>query len=93
MNMQQAQSYHDIFQEKYNKCESKKDYKKLCQSMIKQFDAIDKVDMNQWKVFSTLIGSDLYAQGVAMAIKMYIYELNGLHLDIVSVRDIERPDS
>ena len=42
---------------------------------------------NQWEIFSSLIGYDLYAQGVAMAIKMYVYELNGIPFDIVTIHD------
>lgn len=80
-------SYYDIFQPKYDKCKSKKDYKKLCKEMMKQLEVIDKVDNNQWEIFSSLIGYDLYAQGVAPAIKMYVYELNGIPFDIITIHD------
>lgn len=79
------QTYYEIFAEKFSKCESKKDYKKLCKMMLKQFDVIDRVDANQWRIFSSLIGSDMYSYGIAMAIKMYILEQQGIPVDIVSI--------
>ena len=80
-------SYQEIFSEKLEKCKSKKDYKKLCKSMIRQFAVIDGVDENQRKIFSSLIGTDAYDDGMALAIKMYILELQGISTDIVSVCD------
>lgn len=79
------QSYHDIFAKKYKKCKSKKDYKKLCQEMIFQYDVIDKVDENQCKIFSSIIGQDAYLEGIALAIKMYILEQQGVSCDIISL--------
>ena len=81
----QAETYYDIFAEKFNHCKSKKDYKKLCKMMLKQFDVIDKVDANQWKIFSSLVGSDLYSYGIAMAIKMFIMEQQGIPVDVVTI--------
>ena len=81
----QAETYYDIFAEKFHQCESKKDYKKLCKMMLKQLDVIDKVDANQWKIFSSLVGSDIYSYGIAMAIKMFIMEQQGIPVDIVAV--------
>ena len=82
-------SYYDLFAKKLKKCKSKKDYKKLCKEMINQFYVIDKVDINQWKIFSTLIGPDLYMQCQALAIKMYILEQQGVDLNFLSIYDIE----
>lgn len=78
------QSYHDTFSTKMKKCKSKKDYKKLCKEMIFQYGVIDKVDENQWKIFSSLIGSDNYLKGQALALKMYLLEQQGITFDIVS---------
>lgn len=78
------ESYFETFSRKYKKCKSKKDYKKLCREMIYLFDAIDCIDNNQWKIFSSLIGEDEYVKGVALAIKMYILEKQGISCDIVS---------
>ena len=85
MTQDTGRSYQDIFSEKFKNCKSKKDYKKLCKSMIQQFEVIDRVDENQWKIFSSMIGSDTYAEGLALAIKMYILELQGISTDIISV--------
>ena len=78
------QTYHDIFAKKLKKCKSKKDYKRLCKEMIIQYDVIDKIDENQCRIFSTMIGSDNYLKGLAMAIKMYILQKQGQDFDIVS---------
>ena len=66
------------------KCKSKKDYKRLCKEMIFQYEVIDKVDENQWKIFSSLIGSENYYKGIALAIKMYLLEQEGIDFDIIS---------
>lgn len=79
------QSYHDLFVKKYKKCQSKKDYKKLCKEMIFQYDVIDKVDENQSKIFTSMIGSETYSAVLALAIKMYILEQQGVSCDIVSL--------
>lgn len=81
------QSYRDIFARKMKQCKSKKDYKKLCKEMIFQFGVIDKIDENQYKVFSSLIGSDNYLRGMASAIKMYLLEKQGVSFDIISQED------
>lgn len=81
-------SYKGIFDKKFKKCRSKKDYKRLCKEMIFQFDTIDKIDENQWKIFTTLLGTETYAEGIAMAIKMYLLEQQGLSVDVFSCEDI-----
>lgn len=93
MLSKQAESYYDIFVEKFAKCKSKKDYKKLCKMMLKQLDVIDKVDANQWKIFSSLVGSDLYSYGIAMAIKMFIMEQQGVPVDVVTIEMPKDPQT
>lgn len=83
------QSYYEIFSDQIAQCKSKKDYKKLCRLMLKQFEVIDKVDANQWRVFSSLVGSDLYSYGIALAIKMYILEQRGVPVDILTVETLQ----
>lgn len=78
------ESYYETFSEKYKKCKSKKDYKKLCKEMIHLYGVIDEIDMNQWKVFSTILGDDAYTKGVALAIKMYLLEQQGISCDVIS---------
>ena len=78
------QSYREIFSSKMKKCKSKKDYKRLCKEMIYQFDVIDKIDENQCRILSTMIGSDNYTKALAMAIKMYLLEQQGQEVDVVS---------
>ena len=85
----QFHSYQDIFSEKIKKCKSKKDYKKLCKEMIRQFEVIDQVEENQYIVFSSMIGSDAYLEAMALAIKMYVLEQQGISCDVISVLDIE----
>lgn len=81
------QSYRDIFSTKLKGCKSKKDYKKLCKEMIVQFGVIDKVDANQCQIISSMIGSDNYTKAMALAIKMYILERQGIPYDFLSVED------
>lgn len=81
------QSYHDIFSTKLKQCNSKKDYKKLCKEMLVQFSVIDKVDANQSKIISSMIGPDNYTKAMALAIKMYILERQGIPYDFLSVED------
>lgn len=83
------QSYYEIFSDQFAQCKSKKDYKKLCKLMLKQFEVIDKVDANQWRVFSSLVGSDLYSYGIALAIKMYILEQRGVPVDILTIETLQ----
>lgn len=83
------QSYEELFSKKFKKCKSKKDYKKLCREMLMQFDAIDHIDANQCKIFSTILGTDTYAEGMALAIKMYILEQQGISCDILSIEERE----
>ena len=80
-------TYQDIFTEKFKKCKSKKDYKKLCREMIKQYEVIDQVDENQWQIFSSLIGPETYLNAVAMSIRMYILQQQGIPCDVVSLTD------
>ena len=82
------QSYQDIFSQKLKKCKSKKDYKKLCKEMIHQFEVIDQVEQNQSLIFSSLIGTENYTKGMAMAIKMYLLEQQGIPCEILSIEDI-----
>ena len=82
------QSYQDLFSKKLKKCRSKKDYKRLCKEMIRQFSAIDQVEQNQCKIFSSLIGSENYIKGMALAIKMYVLEQQGIPCDVISVEEI-----
>jgi len=84
-----GESYQDIFYAKMKKCKSKKDYKKLCKEMIKQFGVIDQVDANQYKIFSQLLGEDTYSSGIALAIRMYLLESQGITCELVDVVDIE----
>lgn len=86
-----AQSYHDIFAAKLAKCRRKKDYQQLCDDMLRQFEVIDAVDSLQWEVFSSMIGPDAYAEGLATAIKMYILKQKGIPYNLVSVVDIQIP--
>ena len=78
------ESYYETFSRKYRKCKSKKDYKKLCREMINLYGVIDQVDENQWKIFSSVLGEEKYVEGLALAIKMYILEQQGISCDIVS---------
>lgn len=78
------ESYYETFSRKYRKCKSKKDYKKLCREMINLYGVIDQVDENQWKIFSSVMGEEKYIEGLALAIKMYILEQQGISCDIVS---------
>ena len=87
MNRNICSSYHDIFSAKYKRCSSKKDYKRLCKEMIYQYGIIDKVDENQMRVFSSMIGENTYLQGVALAIKMLVLENQGISTDIVAIYD------
>lgn len=82
------QSYQDLFSNKLKKCKSKKDYKKLCKEMIHQFEVIDQVEQNQSLIFSSLIGTENYTKGMAMAIKMYLLEQQGIPCEILSIEDI-----
>ena len=82
------QTYYELYSKKYKKCKSKKDYKKLCKEMIYHYGVIDQIDANQWKIFSSLIGEDEYFKGIALAIKMYILESQGVECDIVSCENI-----
>ena len=78
------ETYHETFSRKYRKCKSKKDYKKLCREMINLYGVIDQVDENQWKIFSSVLGEEKYIEGLALAVKMYILEKQGISCDIVS---------
>ena len=86
------QSYHDIFSKKLKKCKSKKDYKRLCKDMIFQFDAIDHVDENKYKIFSSLIGQDNYVKGQMLAVKMYFLDQQGIPYDVLSMSNLDIDD-
>ena len=81
------QSYHDIFATKLKKCKSKKDYKKLCKEMIVQFDAIDHIDKNQCRILSSMVGTDNYLKAMALAIKMFLLEKQGIPFDVISFEE------
>ena len=76
---------YDYYLHDYKQCKSKKDYKKCCKSMLRQFEVIDGVDEQEWKLFSTLIGDDAYFQGKSLALRMYMLECQGISSDIISV--------
>lgn len=84
-----GESYQDIFRKKMKNCKSKKDYKRLCKEMIRQFGVIDQVDINQYKIFSQILGEDTYSSGIALAIRMYLLESQGIPCEIVDIVDIE----
>lgn len=85
--MPQYTAYYDLFTDKLKHCKTKKEYKKLCKEMLRQFDAIDKIEHNQWKIFSSTIGSDAYLKAVALSVKMYILEQRGISCDILTIED------
>lgn len=82
-----SNSYREIYEKKLKKCKSKKDYKRLCKQMLFQFDAIDGVDENQWRILSQIMGEDACAQVLALAIKMYTLEQQGISCDLLSIED------
>ena len=63
---------------------SVREFQKLCREMINLYGVIDQVDENQWKIFSSVMGEEKYVEGLALAIKMYILEQQGISCDIVS---------
>ena len=87
MTSNQGQSYQDMFTVQLKSCKSKKDYKRLCKQMIKQFEVIDRVEENQWRVFASTIGPDAYIEGMTLALEMYVLEQQGIPCDIVSICD------
>lgn len=80
-------SYKDIFTEKYKDCDSKKDYKHLCKEMLYQFEVIDRIDENQWKLLSSIIGEEAYSRVLALAIKMYLLERQGISCDLLTIEE------
>ena len=80
-------SYKDIFTEKYKECDSKKDYKHLCKEMLYQFEVIDRIDENQWKLLSSIIGEEAYSRVLALAIKMYLLERQGISCDLLTIEE------
>lgn len=84
MNMK-YDNFYEMFEHAYNKCKSKKDYKKLCKKMLKQFDVIDGVTNAQTKILTHMLGEDKYLSIVALSIKIYLLELQGIPYDIVSI--------
>lgn len=82
-------TYKGIFSKKFKKCKSRKDYKKLCREMISQFDVIDHVDDNQYKIFTSMIGEEAYLGAIALSLKMLLLEEQGYSTDIITYeRDI-----
>jgi hypothetical protein len=52
--------------------------------MINLYDAIDHIDANQWKIFTSVMSEEEYLEGIALAIKMYILEQQGMSCDVIS---------
>lgn len=77
-------SYYDLYSRKFKKCKSKKDYKRLCKEMINLYSAIDHIDQNQWRIFSSIMGEEEYLSAIALSIKMYILESQGLSCNVVT---------
>ena len=78
------ESYNEMFTQKYKKCQSKKDYKKLCKEMIRQLTLIDKIDANLLRIFAATMGEDVYPKALAMAIQMYLIEQQGISCDLLT---------
>ena len=87
--MEQYKSYSDMFSKKLETCDKKKDYKKLCKEMIAQFEVIDKIDYNQFKIFSSIIGSDNYTKVLTLAVKLYLLEEQGYDLIDMVAEEID----
>lgn len=85
----QNTTYKEIFTAKMKDCKSKKDYKHLCKEMIVQLDVIDKVEENQYKILSSVIGEDASSRILALAIKMYWLERQGIDCDLLTIEDYE----
>ena len=84
----ELQSYYSIFEDKYKKCKSKKDYRKLCKSMLRQFQVIDGVDEKQWQLFSSLIGTETYIKILSLSIKLYLLDQQGIRYDVITCEDL-----
>lgn len=85
MDSTQYKSYTDMFTKKLENCEKKKDYKKLCKEMITQFEVIDKIDITQFKLFSSIMGAENYIKVVTLAAKIYLLQEQGCDLvDIIT---------
>ena len=82
-------TYKEIFSKKFKKCKSKKDYKRLCHEMLTQLDVIDKVEDNQYKIMAYLIGEDAYSRVLALSIKMYLLERQGIPCDVLTIEDYD----
>ena len=89
MDSLQYSSYTELFTDKLKNCKKKKDYKRLCKEMIVQFDAIDKIDYNQFKIFSSIIGSDNYSKVITMAVKLYLLQEHGYDIDGMTAEEID----
>lgn len=74
-------SYVEMFNKQLASCKKKKDYKKLCKRMINQFSVIEKIDNNQFEIFSSIIGSDNYLKLVALSVKLYLLQEYEANLD------------
>lgn len=82
--MDNFQTYYDLYCKRYKKCKSKKDYKKLCKDMILHMDILDKLEVNHHRIFGSMLGEDTYMEGLALAIKMYMLEEQGINCDIIA---------
>lgn len=86
-------NFYEMFEHAYKKCKSKKDYKKLCKKMLKQFDVVDGVTDAQTRILTHMLGEDKYLSIIALSIKLYLLELQGIPYDIVSIeRNLEDLD-
>ena len=50
---------------------------------------IDKVEENQYKILSSMIGEDASSRILALAIKMYWLERQGFDCDLLTIEDYE----
>jgi len=84
----ELQSYYSIFEDKYKKCKSKKDYRKLCKFMLRQFKVIDGVDEKKWQLFSSLIGTEAYIKILSLSVKLYLLDQQGIRYDVITCEDL-----
>lgn len=87
--MSEYYRYQEIYRSRYKKCKSKKDYKKLCKDMLLQLDVIDRIDENQFKIISQMVGEEGCYEILALAIKMYVLDKQGIPYEMISVEDPE----
>lgn len=53
--------------------------------MLKQFDVVDGVTNTQTKILTHMLGEDKYLSIIALSIKLYLLELQGIPYDIVTI--------